>query len=225
MSEPDQYAKATSTFIRRLGRTWFARWGLAPSDPNEPVGMVASNPRAEALEEAVFALMDQELPEERIIEELRKKASKRRDLVAAARRLNMENEVRELSWYNEAWRLLIAASGARVEDPSPEELAKFEVLDQLFEESTSTAFPKLVECEPALGEIAERLDHSPKPAVASFNDLARLLDHIVGPSARSTDPIIRSHLAAHICRNHLADISGLLDDEAPDDDFQGSDTS
>ena len=225
MREPDQYAKATSSFLRRLGRGWLARRGLAPSDPNEPIGMISSNPRAEALEAAVFELMDQDLSDKQIIEELRKQTSKRRDPLAAARRLNMDNEVRELSWYNDAWRLLMAASGATVEDRSPEEVAKFEVLDELFDDPKHVAFAKLVEREPALGELAERLSDDPQPSVASFDELHRLLDRMVGPKARSTDPIIRSHFAGHICLSHLADVAGLLDDEPPDDDRPETDIS
>jgi hypothetical protein len=202
-----------------------ARWGLAPSDPNEPVGVASSNPRAEALEETVFELMDREVPDERIIEELRRQAPQPRDLVAAARRLNMENRVRELSWYNAAWRLLMAASGASIESPSPEEVAKFEVLDELDQEPVSIAFSKLVEREPSLGQLAERLSGNPKPTVASFGELDRLVDPIVGPNAASTDPILRSHVVSRICRDHLADISGLLDDEPLDEGGEESDNS
>jgi hypothetical protein len=206
----DDQDRKPSVF-RRIGRAWLARRGLAPEDINEPTGIVFSNKRSEALADHVFDLLDQDLPDADIVQKLISQANPR-DLAVAAKLVNINNYAQELSHYNQAWRLLnAAASGTVVAEPSPDQLVKFEILDELSDEPVELAYAKLVERQPALGEVTERLSNGSKPTVSSFAQLDIILKPLVGPYSRSTDLVIRSHIAAQISREYLAYVSGLVD--------------
>jgi hypothetical protein len=205
----------TENVIRRIGRAWLARKGLAPADPKEPIGIVLSNARSVALAEQVFDLLDQDLPDREIVRKLTASAGgRRRDLKVAAQLVNIENYAHELSHYNHAWRLLNAAAAGTDPDaggPSAADVARFDVLDALSDEPEELAFPKLVDREPRLGELAERLAGDPRPTLTSFAQLDALLEPLVGPYAESADPVLRSHVALRLCHVHLARTSGLVE--------------
>ncbi|HMC05517.1 MAG TPA: hypothetical protein VKJ83_08605, partial [Actinomycetota bacterium] len=118
----------------RLRVAWFIRSGPLQDALAERTGLVFENERASALEERAWGLLDEGLSDERVVLELRKTAGRhRRDLAVAARIVKHGGYAFELSEANRAWRLLeAAATDSPVVKPTAEELARFEVLDELF---------------------------------------------------------------------------------------------
>jgi hypothetical protein len=157
------------------------------------------------------------------VKQLSKAAGRhRKDLLRAAAAIRSAGGSDEIARVNLANRLLIAAANRQQVEPlTADRVAWFQRTQELEQIPVRTAFTRLALLEPRLNELEQTVKDASTDVGSHSGDKTglteELIDQIesglrflVGPDAESADPIVRSRLAADICRRSLLTVIGVI---------------
>ena len=174
---------------------------------------VKPNERAVALAGRADELVDDDVDDATAVAELCARAGGRGgDLKIASALARQSGLWAEVPRCNRAVRLLeAAATRTPVAPPSPDHVAAFAVLGRLFDLPPSDGLAELAARVPALLHIERSVrTDAARAAAAGLGPEAFLaelaspgLGAVVGPTAASTDPVVRSHVAWHVAHGGL----------------------
>jgi len=174
------------------------------------------NRTSERLKQVALRLAADGREDDLAVRDLREAAGRdRKDLLRAAADIRFHGPVAENARDQRANRLLIAAAtGEPMRPLTDEDLAWFQRLDALRDTPTDEAFLRLASLQPGLLGIERRLQEAlSTPEFSAMNSQQRddatwdvivgSLRELVGPDAKTSDPLVRTQLAFDICEVYL----------------------
>jgi hypothetical protein len=181
--------------------------------------LVMYTKRSAEFQDLVFELVDSGRDDRDAVQELvRVAGSHRTELRRAAASIRQEGYVEEDEARNRANRLLMAAASGEPPQPLNDEQTRwFRDVKELRDAPVHEAFAKLATVEPALGALDEyvsREANEPEFQAMDLDDrhqvvIEVLYDRLQPIQERTTEPLVRTHLAWYIVRDYLFDRAGL----------------